>query len=158
MSNTALMAWRRLSPQPGGRWLFSRIVCLKAPYFGSIRPTFVDLQPGRCELRIRNRRSVRNHLGTVNAIAMCCMAELAAGTMIDATLPPTHRWIPRGMTVEYLKKAATDLRAVAEFESELRFGETAAEIPVIVHVMNAQDEVVFRAKIRMWVSPRRASA
>jgi acyl-coenzyme A thioesterase PaaI-like protein len=158
MSNTALMAWRRLSPRPGGRWLFSRIVCLKAPYFGSIRPTFVDLQPGRCEVRIRNRRSVRNHLGTVNAIAMCCMAELAAGTMIDATLPPTHRWIPRGMTVEYLKKAATDLHAVAEFESELRFGATAAEIPVIVHVMNAQDEVVFRAQIRMWVSPRKASA
>jgi len=157
MSNTALMAWRRLSPRPGGRWLFSRVVCLKAPYFGSIRPTFVDLQPGRCEVRIRNRRAVHNHLGTVNAIAMCCMAELAAGTMIDATLPPTHRWIPRGMTVEYLKKAATDLHAVAEFESELRFGETAAEIPVIVHVMNTQDEVVFRAQIRMWVSPRKAS-
>ena len=158
MSNTALMAWRRLSPRPGGRWLFSRIVCLKAPYFGSIRPRFVDLQPGRCEVRIRNRRAVRNHLGTVNAIAMCCMAELAAGTMIDATLPPSHRWIPRGMTVEYLKKAATDLRAVAEFEPGLQLGNGAAEVPVLVRVMNPQDEVVFRAVIKMWVSPRKASA
>ena len=158
MSNTALKAWRRLSPRPGGRWLFSRIVCLKAPYFGSIRPRFVDLQPGRCEVRIRNRRAVRNHLGTVNAIAMCCMAELAAGTMIDATLPPTHRWIPRGMTVEYLKKAATDLRAVAEFEPGLQLGNGAAEVPVLVRVMNPQDEVVFRAVIKMWVSPRKASA
>ena len=157
MSTTTLMAWRRLSPRPVGRWLFSRIVCLKAPYFGSIRPTFVDLQPGRCEVRIRNRRAVRNHLGTVNAIAMCCMAELAAGTMIDATLPPTHRWIPRGMTVEYLKKAATNLRAVAELESGLQLGETGAEVPVIVLVMNALDEVVFRAQIRMWVSPRRGA-
>ena len=158
MSITALMAWRRLSPRPGGRWLFSRIVCLKAPYFGSIRPRFVDLRPGRCELRIRNRRAVRNHLGTVNAIAMCCMAELAAGTMIDATLPPTHRWIPRGMTVEYLKKAATDLHAVAEFAAELKPGESAAEVPVIVRVLNVQDEVVFRAVIQMWVSLRRATA
>ena len=156
MPNTALMAWKRLAPRPGGRWLFSRIVCMKAPYFASIRPTFVDLQPGRCEVRIRNRRAVHNHLGTVNAIAMCCMAELAAGTMIDASLPPTHRWIPRGMTVEYLKKAATDLRAVAEFESALRPGADAAEVPVIVQVLDAADTLVFRAAIRMWVSPRRS--
>ena len=156
MSNAALLAWKRLAPRPGGRWLFSRIVCMKAPYFASIRPQFVDLQPGRCEVRIRNRRAVHNHLGTVNAIAMCCMAELAAGTMIDATLPPTHRWIPRGMTVEYLKKAATDLRAIAEFESELRLDAEAAEIPVIVKVLDATDAVVFCAAIRMWVSPRRS--
>jgi acyl-coenzyme A thioesterase PaaI-like protein len=98
MPNNALAAWRRLSALPGGR----------------------------CEVRIRNRRAIHNHLGTVNAIAMCCMAERAAGTMIDASLPPTHRWIPRGMTVDYLKKAATDLRAVAQFESELRPGTEAA--------------------------------
>lgn len=156
MPNTALSAWNRLSPRPGGRWLFSRAVCLKAPYFASIHPTFVDLRPGRCEVHIRNRRAVHNHLGTVNAIAMCCMAELAAGTMIDATLPPTHRWIPRGMTVEYLRKAATDLRAVAECESELRPGVEAAEVPVIVQVLDTRDEVVFRAAIRMWVSPRKS--
>jgi acyl-coenzyme A thioesterase PaaI-like protein len=155
MLNTALMAWKRLAPRPGGRWLFSRIVCMRAPYFASIRPTFVDLQPGRCEVRIRNRRAVHNHLGTVNAIAMCCMAELAAGTMIDASLPPTHRWIPRGMTVEYVKKAATDLRAVAKFESELRLDAEAAEVPVIVQVLDATDTMVFRAAIRMWVSPRK---
>lgn len=60
------------------------------------------------------------------------------------------------MSVEYLKKAATDLRAVAEFESELRPGVEAAEVPVIVQVLDASDEVVFRATIRMWVSPRKA--
>jgi acyl-coenzyme A thioesterase PaaI-like protein len=158
MSNPALMAWQRLSGIPGGRWLFSRVVCFKAPYFASIRPTFVDLRPGRCEVRIRNRRAVHNHLGTVNAIAMCCMAELAAGTMIDAGLPPTHRWIPRGMTVEYLRKAATDLRAVAEFESPPQFGPAPCEMPVAVRVLDAADEVVFRAHIRMWVSPRKQAA
>ena len=44
---------------------------------------------------------------------MCNMAELAAGIMSEATVPASHRWIPKGMTVEYLKKAGTDLRAVA---------------------------------------------
>jgi Domain of unknown function (DUF4442) len=41
------------------------------------------------------------------------MAELAGGTMTDATVPNTHRWIPKGMQVEYLKKANTDLVAIA---------------------------------------------
>lgn len=35
---------------------------------------------------------------------MCNMAELAGGTMTEVTVPSTHRWIPKGMTVEYLKK------------------------------------------------------
>jgi len=56
---------------------------------------------------------VLNHIGTVHAIAMCNMAELAGGTMTEVTVPATHRWIPKGMTVEYLKKAETDLIAIA---------------------------------------------
>jgi len=158
MASTALAAWRRLAPLPGGSRLFSRIVCLRAPYFGSIRPRFVELRPGHCEVRIRNRRSVRNHLGTVNAIAMCCMAELAAGTMVDASLPPSHRWIPRGMSVEYLRKADTDLRATAGFEATPEWGPDPAEVPVQVQVYDASGEIVFRATIRMWVTPRREVA
>ncbi|WP_274510119.1 DUF4442 domain-containing protein [Xanthomonas campestris] len=37
--------WTRLSPLPGGKWLFSRLLCLKAPYFGSISPRFAVLRP-----------------------------------------------------------------------------------------------------------------
>jgi acyl-coenzyme A thioesterase PaaI-like protein len=102
--------WRRVSGWPGGRWLYSRLVCWKAPYFASIRPMFVDLQAGRCIVRMRKRRAVLNHIGTVHAIAMCNLAELAAGTMIDSTLPPSHRWIPKGMTVEYLRRPRATCR------------------------------------------------
>ena len=96
-----------------------------------------------------------NHLGTVHAIAMCNMAELAAGIMAEATVPATHRWIPKGMTVEYLKKAGSDLRAVAELAAPPDFGP-AAEMPVPVSVTDGSGEQVCRAVIRMWVSPRKA--
>jgi hypothetical protein len=43
---------------------------------------------GRCEVRIRDRRRVHNHIGTVHAIALCNLAELSAGVMTDATIPP----------------------------------------------------------------------
>ena len=84
------------------------------------------------------------------------MAEVAAGIMSEATVPPTHRWIPKGMTVEYLKKAETDLRAVAKLPSMPEFGP-ASELPVPVDVTDTAGVTVFRAVIRMWVTPKKES-
>lgn len=153
-SNFTLSAWERLSNKPAGKWAFSRLVCWKAPYFGSIRPAFVELRPGYCEVHIKKRRAVLNHIGTVHAIAMCNMAELAGGTMSDVTVPSTYRWIPKGMTVEYIKKAETDLKAVAEIKPIPQFG-AATELPVTVTVMDTDNQTVFRAVITMWVSPKK---
>ena len=145
--------WRRLASTAAGRWLFARLVCRKAPYFATIRPSIVELRPGRCEVRVRKRRAVENHIGTVHAIAICNMAELAAGLVSDVTVPVTHRWIPKSMRVEYLKKAETDLRAVAELDLLPVLG-ASAEVPVHVTAFDSGGEAVFRAEIRMWVSLR----
>ena len=153
-SNFTLSTWQRLSKKPGGKWAFSRVVCWKAPYFSSIRPAVVELRPGYCEVRIKKRRAVLNHIGTVHAIAMCNVAELAGGTMTDVTVPSTHRWIPKGMTVEYIKKAETDLKAVAEIKPIPQF-DAATELPVTVTVMDTDNQTVFRAVITMWVSPKK---
>ncbi|MFO0227548.1 MAG: DUF4442 domain-containing protein, partial [Gammaproteobacteria bacterium] len=58
MGGIASKAWDRLGGNAVGRWLFSRIICLKAPYFASIRPLFHRLEPGICEVRFRRRRAV----------------------------------------------------------------------------------------------------
>lgn len=151
---TTLDIWQRFASKPGGKWAFSRLVCLKAPYFGSIRPRFEELRPEYCAVRLRKRRSVLNHIGTVHAIAMCNMAELAGGTMTEVTVPSTHRWIPKGMTVEYLKRATTDLVAVATPESQPDWS-AAGEYKVRVVVRDLQAEPVFQALITMWVSPKK---
>lgn len=154
-SNFTLDTWQRLSAYPLGKWLFSRLVCLKAPYFGSIRPRFVELRPGYSEVRMKKRRGVKNHIGTVHAIAMCNLAEIAAGTMTDVTVPKaTHRWIPRSMTVEYLLKAESDLRAVATLDYPQTFGDPV-ELPVKVDVIDTGGNIVFRAVIGMWVTPKK---
>ena len=153
-ANLALSAWNRTSGFPGGKWLFSRLVCWKAPYFASIHPRFEVLRPGLCEVRMTKRRSVLNHIGTIHAIAMCNMVELAGGTMTDATTPPSHRWIPKGMTVQYLQKAETSLRAIAKFDATPEFGGPA-EFFVTVDVIDTNDQTVLRAVITMWISPRK---
>ncbi len=149
-----LSLYRRLASLPGGRWIFSRLICFKAPYFATIAPRFVALEPGRCEVRIRDRRRVHNHIGTVHAIALCNVAELSAGVMTDVTIPPSMRWIPKGMTVEYVAKAVGTMHALAQPESAAVESANGYAWPVTVNVRNDVGEEVFRARIDMWVSPR----
>jgi acyl-coenzyme A thioesterase PaaI-like protein len=152
--NTALSLYRRLNPLPGGRWLFSRLICFKAPYFATIAPRFMALEPGRCEIRIRDRRRVHNHIGTVHAIALCNLAELSAGMMTDVSIPAGMRWIPKGMSVEYLAKAVGNMHAVATPESPAVETGSGYAWPVTVMVRDDAGKDVFRAQINMWVSPR----
>ena len=74
-----LHLWRRLSPYPGGKWLFAKIFSRAVPYSGSVGPRIRVLEPGRAEVEIPDRRSNRNHLGSVHAIALINAAEQASG-------------------------------------------------------------------------------
>ena len=155
MSSQALRLFQRYGTSVPGRWLVSRAICFRAPYFASIRPMIDVLEPGRCVVRIRDRRRVHNHIGTVHAIALCNMAELAAGLATDATIPDALRWIPKGMTVRYLKKATGAMTATARVPAIAEAG-AGSEVHTLVEVRNAAGEVVFDADITMWISPRKA--
>ena len=157
MSAPVLVRYRQMARWPAGRWLFSRAICLKAPYFSTISPRFVALEVGRCEVRIADRRRVHNHIGTVHAIALCNLAELSAGMMAEVTVPASMRWIPKGMTVEYLAKARGTMHALAVPESAVSDSVSGYAWPVTVSVRDDGDLEVFRARIDMWVSPRKAA-
>ncbi len=102
---------------------------------------------------MRKRRAVLNHIGTVHAVAMCNLAELAGGTMTEVTVPATHRWIPKGMTVKYLKMAKTDLVAIATPRSKIDWS-VDGDFDVDVVVRDQHAEPVFEAVITMWVALR----
>lgn len=128
---------------------FSQLVCQMAPYFSSIEPRLERLQPGSAQARVAFRREITNHLGTVHAIAMCNAAELVAGTMTDVSIPAGWRWIPKGMSVEYLAKAKSDIRAVADGSGV--DWSTPGDKVVPVDVYDAEDRKVFTARITMNV-------
>jgi acyl-coenzyme A thioesterase PaaI-like protein len=148
-----LRTWRRLEHAPCGSWLFTRMVCWKAPYFGSISPQITRLEPGLCAGYIQRRRRITNHLGTIHAIALCNLAELTAGLMTDVSIPGDMRWIPRGMQVRFLKKATGKVMAQARPTQAFRSSPEGYDANVQVVVTNEQDEPVFDAQIAMWVSP-----
>lgn len=149
-----LRLYQRIAGKPGGRWLFSRLVCLKAPYFASIAPRIQALEPGRGVATLRHRRRVTNHIGSVHAIALCNLAEFIGGLTTEVSLPASMRWIPKGMAVEYLKKAMGPMRAIATPAFEPQPTEAGYELPLDVAITDSAGEAVFRARITMWISPR----
>ena len=152
MSTSAVSAFQRLGGSAIGRWLFSRIVCWRAPYFSTIRPTVLRLEPGTAIARMDQRRAVQNHIGTVHAIAVCNLVELVAGLGIDASLPASMRWLPKGMSVSYLRKASGRLTAMASVP-QVSPGDSQNVI-VTIDVRNTTDETVVRAEVTMWVTPK----
>jgi hypothetical protein len=91
----------------------------------------------------------------VHAIALCNLAELCAGVMVDASLPADMRWIPKGMTVAYLKKASGTMRAVATPMIPIASRAEAYDLPINVDVLDPAGLKVFNAVITMWLSPRK---
>src|ERR1700719_4879855 len=111
---TTYRMWKRLSERPGGSRLFSAAAMVRVPYFASIVPHVVRMEPGFAEVTVPKWFFVYNHLHTVHAIASCNAAEIAMGMLMEATVPTSHRWIPKAMTVHYLQKATTSLHARAQ--------------------------------------------
>jgi acyl-coenzyme A thioesterase PaaI-like protein len=152
-----LTLWNTSSALPFGTRVFSFLFAQKAPYFASIRPRFLTLEPNRVELLIPKRRRVHNHLKTVHAIALCNGLEAAMGALAEATIPAGKRWIPKGMEVAYTAKATGDVICIAETEPEQWVAENP-DLPVRVRGELADGTVVIEGVIRLWVTSRPAAS
>lgn len=150
---TPLSAYNKLKGLPMGKYIFSRVVCIMAPYFSTIKPRFVELKPGYCEIKMRDRRAVRNHLNSVHAIAMCNLCELAGGMALDAILPADLRWIPRGMNVEYVKIARSNLKGTCSIAGNTIKGE--GPLPVAVSITDTGGTEVMKAIINMHITKKK---
>lgn len=158
MANQVLSLYAKLADKPLGKWLFAKLVCWKAPYFASIAPRIEVLEPGRGVASIAHRRRVTNHIGTVHAIALCNLAEFIGGLTCDVSLPPSMRWIPKGMDVRYLKKAVGRMRATATPAFAPHDAAEGYELPFEVVIEDPQGDAVLRAVIAMWISPRKTAS
>ncbi|HLN77937.1 MAG TPA: hotdog fold domain-containing protein [Nocardioidaceae bacterium] len=149
--------YNQVTRLPAGNRLFSLFFSLKAPYFATVRPKFVELRPNYAELRIKKRRGVQNHIGTVHVIAICNGLEAAMGALAEVTIPSDKRWIPKGMEVSYTAKASSDITCIAETDAEAWTGDDP-DLPVRVRGVREDGTVVVDGVIRLWVTEKPARA
>jgi acyl-coenzyme A thioesterase PaaI-like protein len=140
---------------PAGKKLFSVLFSQKAPFFATVRPRFVELRPNYAELRIKKRRRVQNHIGTLHVIAICNGLEAAMGALAEVTVPADKRWIPKGMDVSYTAKATSDITCIAETDPSAWTGDDP-DVPVRVRGVRDDGTVVVEGVIRLWVTEKPA--
>jgi acyl-coenzyme A thioesterase PaaI-like protein len=148
--------WNFLSGLPGGKIVFSKLVGRMAPYTGTINATVTVLRAGYAEVQMQDRRSVRNHLDCVHAIALANLAELAGNIALAYSLPDDGRFIVSGMDIEYLKKARGTITAVGE--PPIPRTATRAQYAVPVTLRDASGDAVAQVVLHSLVGPKPGTA
>lgn len=163
LSGEALLkTWERWRRLPGGRWLFSRLIGHLVPYSGSIGARVRQLEPGYAQLTLRDRRRVRQHLGSVHAVALLNLGELTSGLAVLGGLPPGLRAIVTRLSAEYFQKA----RGLLTSDARVRVSATLlqdvqsgpAELPVFAEIRDADGAVVCRVSAEWRVDRQRPPA
>lgn len=131
---------------------FSALVGRMAPYTGTIGARVVELRDGFGRAELRDRRSVRNHLDCVHAIALANFGEMVSGVTMLYSLDPKMRGILTGIEVEYLKKARGTLTGTCEVEPITEVGTIRTQL--LVEIRDASGDLVCVAHPKWKLSPR----
>ncbi|MGB1699063.1 MAG: DUF4442 domain-containing protein [Nannocystaceae bacterium] len=151
-TNLVRVAWDKLSPAPGGKAVFSRLVGRMAAYTGTVGARVEILRPGYAEVSMRDRPAVRNHLRSIHAVALANLAELTGNIAVAYGMPDDARFIVAGLHMSYLKKARGTVRGVCE--APVPTTNAREEIDVHVRIIDAAGEVVATSILNTLIGPK----
>lgn len=153
-----LALWSRCERLPFGRPLFSWALRFNVPYSASIGATVLSLSPGHAKVALRDRGAVRNHLGSVHAVALTNLGELTSGLAMTASLPPTARGIVRSITTDYTKKARGTLVAESRVALPAVTGDTDFEVRAEIRDADGDTVATVRVQWRLGLVPAASGA
>ncbi len=148
-----LALWDRLGRIPGGRRLFGMLLGRTVPYSGTTKPRVIALEPGRAVISMRDRRAVRNHLGSIHAVALANVGELASGLAMTAALAPSVRAIVTRLDITYHKKARGTLTAEGRASPPSTITEPV-EVPAEASITDPSGDLVSTVTVSWLLGPR----
>ena len=116
------------------------------PYSGSIRARVRELSPGHAQLTLRDRHALRQHLGSIHAVALVNLGELTSGLAMLSALPAGVRAIVTQLSAEYFKKARGQLTAEANVAPPVVTGPL--DFPIFAELKDASGDLVCRVTAR----------
>lgn len=150
-SGSLLNAWEYHRYLPKGNKIFSKLLGKFVPYTASIGAEIVELSRGICVVQLTDRRSVRNHLKSIHAIALANLGELTSGLAVQSSIHPDCHCIITEFNIVYNKKARGTLTASARVEENPSLEEH--DIKVSVDIKNETGDVVATATTSWNVRP-----
>ncbi len=145
-------SWNTMSRIPGGKRAFSRMVGRMAPYTGTVGAEVTELRAGFARGELADRRAVRNHLGSVHAIALANFGEMISGVAMIYSLPADMRAILTGLKVAYLKKARGLLTATCHVD--VPTDGKRQEIELLVEIRDAEGQLCCTVKPLWLIGPK----
>lgn len=105
MIQHAFAATRTL-PAPLNNITFSRLFGSVVKFAGHSDVEFIEMDPQRVKLRMKNKRKLQNHIGSVHAVAMSLLAESASGSIVALNLDADKLALCKGMYVDFTRRTA----------------------------------------------------
>jgi len=144
--------WDRLAPLPGGKRVFDALLGVLAPYTGSVSPHFEEIRPGYARVAMTDLRPIRNHVGSVHAIALANLGEMSTGLGLMFGLPDDARAIITQLQIDYLKKARG--RLVAEGSCEVPATNERRDVEAVSTIRDERGNVVATVRTTWRVGPK----
>jgi len=147
-----LATWKKLKDKPFGKKLFSKGVGKMAPYTGSMKALVTDLTPGYCRTFLKERKSNKNHLRSIHAVALINLGEMTSGLAVLSGMSSQIRGILTKMEMEYIKKAKGNL--VAECRCKIPEVNDSLNYQVETLILDLQGDVVAKGTF-YWLLSRK---
>lgn len=107
--------------------MVSKLVSNFAPYFLSLNPKIERLDVDICVALIFKSK-VGDHNGIIQAITICHGLEFVTRELAEASIPKNLSWKTKGMQVNYLAIADSDIKLIAISEDEWKVGDVRVKI------------------------------
>jgi uncharacterized protein (TIGR00369 family) len=143
--------WDLLKELPRGRLLYSRFLATAIPYAASVDARVVELEKGFGKVELHDERRVRNHLGSLHAMALAHVAELAGNAALAYSLPEGMRFIVTEFSMRYLKKAHGTISATCR--CPVSFTNERQEIELKVELHDSQANLVAEVSQKVLIGP-----